>query len=76
VEVRASCDLGINVKVEPSSYFTTLVVKMEKAIKLVSSIATDHNGPGSAGSSSPDAGAASSGREDHHDRGGALNSPT
>jgi hypothetical protein len=62
VEVRPSSDLGINVKVEPSSYFTTLVVKMENAIKLVSSIASNHNGPGSSGRSSPDAGAASSGQ--------------
>jgi hypothetical protein len=61
VEVKPSSDLGINVKVEPSSYFTTLVVKMENAIKLVSSIASNHNGPGSSGRSSPDAGAASSG---------------
>jgi hypothetical protein len=30
VEVKPSSDLGINV-VEPSSYFTTLVVKMEKS---------------------------------------------
>jgi hypothetical protein len=57
VEVRPSSDLGINVKVEPSSYFTTLVVKMENGIKLVSSI-TGGSGPGSAGRSSPDADAA------------------
>jgi hypothetical protein len=61
VELRPSSDLGINVKVEPSSYFTTLVVKMENAIKLVSSIASNGNAPGSSGRSSPDAGAASSG---------------
>lgn len=62
VEVKPSSDMNIiNVKVEPSSYFTTLVEKMERAIKLVSSIASSGNGPGSSGQSSPDVGAASSG---------------
>lgn len=61
VEVRPSSDLGVNIKIDPSTYFTALVERVEKAIKLVSSIASNHNGPGSSGRSSPDAGAASSG---------------
>jgi hypothetical protein len=62
VEVRPSSDLGVNIKIDPSSYFTALVERVEKAIKLVTSIASSGNGPGSAGHSSPDAGAASSGQ--------------
>jgi hypothetical protein len=56
-EVRPNSDLGINVKVEPSSYPTTWVERMEKAIKLVSST-TGGSGPGSAGRSYQDAYAA------------------
>jgi hypothetical protein len=45
----------LEVEVKPSSYFETLVKRVENAIKLVGSL--NSNGPGSSGKSSPDAGA-------------------
>ncbi len=47
VKVEPSSDLNINVKIDASSYFSALVERMEKAIKLVGSLA--NNGPGSSG---------------------------
>jgi hypothetical protein len=50
------------IRVEAGSYLKVLIATAEQVVKLYGSLAHSGNGPGSAGHSSPDAGAASSGQ--------------